>query len=217
MVADVRTCGSSISGRGILTPGLLTAEESATWFLFVFSQRVPHCSLAGLVLQLPTEVRCRLYLLPAVLQVCTHPYRPRLYMLAALARAGLDARVSVQFAAEEILPLYAFVWPKAALKEGLLRAGVVTSASYQTIQTVMDFNATAQDSNCVIAAWPASRALEPGIYVVVYGEVHSFSAASKIRNHLVVWALGSAFEHDGAQCIFGAFRYWSASTFCKKE
>ena len=91
---------------------------------------------------------------------------------------------SVQFAAEEILPLYAFVWPKAALKEGLLRAGVVTSASYQTIQTVMDFNATAQDSNCVIAAWPASRALEPGIYVVVYGEVHS---VLQVRSGITWW------------------------------
>ena len=182
--AEAQYLAVSGVGHGILAPGLLTAEEAATWFLFVFSQRVPPCSLAGLVLQLPTEVRCRLYLLPAVLQVCTHPYRPRLYMLAALARAGLDARVSVQFAAEEILPLYAFVWPKAALKEGLLRAGVVTSASYQTIQTVMDFNATAQDSNCVIAAWPASRALEPGIYVVVYGEVHS---VLQVRSGITWW------------------------------
>ncbi|CAE7471918.1 Usp36 [Symbiodinium sp. CCMP2592] len=73
----------------------------------------------------------------------------------------------------EILPLYAYTWPKSALKECMLRSGASTADAFQDVQTVASFNARGNDSQHLLAEWPAAAIGQRGSYILHFEGVHS--------------------------------------------
>ena len=94
-------------------------------------------------------------------------------MCSVLALLEAEHNFEPARAAPEILPLYAYTWPKSALKECMLRSGASTAVAFQEVQTVAAANARGSDSQHLLAEWPAAAIGQRGCYILHFEGVHS--------------------------------------------
>ncbi|OLQ05533.1 60S ribosomal protein L15 [Symbiodinium microadriaticum] len=169
-----------------LTDRLMSADEAASWFVLEFGAGLPRSRFLSLLGTLPTQVRSRVFMHRAVIQAWPCPCRPYLYMCSVLALLEAEHNFEPVRAAPEILPLYAYTWPKSALKECMLRSGASTAVAFQEVQTVAAFNARGSDSQHLLAEWPAAAIGQRGCYILRFEGVHSLIVVGAIAT----WCCG---------------------------
>ena len=116
----------SVAGH-IMLPNFLDAQRAAEWFLAVALGDLPQHWIDQ-VLSLPVLIQAHTLLLLCFSAVCEIPSRPKMYLSSVFGM--LEQRVSVEEHEEEAHMLYKYAWPKACLKEALLRMGYELNVPY---------------------------------------------------------------------------------------
>ena len=179
----------SIAGES-MSETFLCASAAAAWFLSVAlpGLRGPWASY---LCQLPQSVRVEALLQCCFSSVCCWQTRPRVYLHAVLAALGVSSEVH-EFL-QDRGALYQYVWPKACLKEALMRLGYDVLAPYQELQSVAAVNKAGYDSRgCIAIPWPANAVQFGGNYLVDFAHVFS---VLKVVGRDSVWACGKAYVH----------------------
>ncbi|CAE6960638.1 RPL15 [Symbiodinium sp. CCMP2592] len=184
---DSGRCGTDV---GRLHCYVVTPTQAAHVFLqFLQSHGMsePAWYAQRALSSLPAEVRAEVFALPSAVSMTPWPERPVLHMKSVLAQVNQDENVLMAPCADIILHLYAYVWPKASLKEGLARLGVSVSVQYGCMQSVDAFNFHLAQTRAVLASWPAAQSSVWGRYIMCHRGIHS---AFNIFESLVVWTCG---------------------------
>ena len=182
-------CFLPISAEGSCTlQGFLSAAEAAEWFLRVAAPFLPAPWEAYLT-SLPAQIQAEALLACCFSPACERFARPRLYLYALFTFLRVQAAIS-EFR-EDVMSLYKYVWPKACLKEALLRMGFVFQTRYQSLDSIEAVNHEGYNTNqCVWILWPQENLEFPGTYIVHFGNVFS---AVKGGAHVAVWQCGQAY------------------------
>ena len=151
----------------------MTAEDAAVWFTLVYAPRAHGMHLQFAWSNLPWQVRASLLGLRAMTAMCPYPCKPMLHMQLLLAQARCNAESLLNRCAETYSSLYCYAWPKASLKEGMLRLGAQVAVPYQRIQTAEAFNSWCQVTGWSLAAWPRAEGSRPGKYIMSHGNIYS--------------------------------------------
>ena len=153
--------------------GPLSSDQAAAWFLHVYAARAqPNC-LHEAFAALPWQVRVAVLESPVLTSMCPLPRRATLHMQGLLARARCEQLPKIMCCASTFSNLYGFVWPRASLKECLLRLGKDVCVQYHCVQTPAACNAHFHACGFVLATWPCTKAYLAGEYVLSCRGVHS--------------------------------------------
>ncbi|CAE7300469.1 RPL15, partial [Symbiodinium sp. CCMP2456] len=145
-----------------LRAGPLNTQQAAAWFLHVHAQGARPGCLQEAFAALPWQVRAAVLESPVTRSVCPLPQHAVLHMQGVLARAGCELSSNIFCCSRTVSSLYGFVWPKASLKEGLLRLGHDVRVQYQRVQTPAAFNTQSYACGIVLASWLPAQAWQKG-------------------------------------------------------